>query len=133
MGQIDSLVADTVVYGISNVSQNNGWNIAFSGLLMVFGGLVLISVTIFIFNKIAEKMDKTDKQPSIQQSQPDKIILSDTPKKIPEDHLVAITTAIELYRRLHLESLESAITFERGDINPNWKTGARFGQRKSMR
>ena len=55
MGQTDSTAVDTVIYGVANVVQNNGWNIALSGILVVFGGLVLIAVTIFFFNKIPDK------------------------------------------------------------------------------
>lgn len=133
MGQADSLIADTLVYGISNVVQNNGWNIAFSGILVVFGGLVLIALTIFLFNKITEKKDQAGEEATNQKNQPEKITLTDKALNIPADHLAAIATAVELYRRLHLETLESAITFERGETNSNWKTGARFDQRKSMR
>jgi len=133
MIQVDSLIADTLVYGVSNVAHNNGWNIAISGILVVFGGLVLIALTIFLFNKISEKTDRDDQDESVKKIQPEKVILSTEASAIPQDHLAAIAAAVELYRRLHLETLESAITFERGETNSNWKTGARFDQRKSMR
>ncbi len=133
MIQADSVIADTLVYGISNVANNNGWNIAISGILVVFGGLVLIAMTIFLFNKISERTDRANQDESVRKVQPEKAILNAEASVIPQDHLAAIATAVELYRRLHLETLESSITFERGETNTNWKTGARFDQRKSMR
>ena len=134
MGQIDSTAVDTVIYGVSNVSQNNGWNIAFSGLLVVFGGLVLIAVTIFIFNKMSALAVKIKSGKELQQKEKSvtKTVLQES-EYIKEEHLAAIGVAVELYRRLHLETLESAVTFERGEMNSNWKAGARYGQRKSLR
>ncbi len=133
MIQADSLMADTLVYGMSNVAQNNGWNIAFSGILVVFGGLVLIALTIYLFNKIAEKIEQAGEKTTDEKIKPEKITAINISQNIPADHLAAIATAVELYSRLHLETLESSVTFERGETNTNWKTGARFGQRKSMR
>ncbi len=132
MGQLDSTAVDSVIYGISNVARYNGWNIAFSGLAVVFGGLVLIALTIFLFNKLSAQADKiatksdSDK-PQIQLSSS----AAEAEEDIPEDHLAAISVAVELYRRLHLETLQSAVTFASGEVNSNWKAGARFGQRKS--
>jgi len=134
MGQVDSTAVDTVIYGVSNVLQNNGWNIAFSGILVVFGGLVLIAVTIFLFNKMSEFA--ANKKSGAESQQKKKTItktIVQESEKINEDHLAAIGVAVELYRRLHLETLESTVTFERGEMNSNWKAGARFGQRKSLR
>ncbi len=132
MGQIDSTAVDSVVYGISNIARYNGWNIAFSGLTVVFGGLVLIALTIFLFNKLSAQADKMAAKKETDNSQT-QISSSEAIAKvdIPEDHLVAISVAVELYRRLHLEALQSTVTFARGEINSNWKAGARFGQRKS--
>ena len=52
---------------------------------------------------------------------------------IPAEHLVAISTAVELYQRLYFSHLETNITFEHGEVQSNWKTGSRYGQRKSLR
>ncbi len=132
MGQIDSTALDTVVYGISNVAQYNGWNIAFSGILVVFGGLVLIALTILAFNKLSALVDTFfRKSDNPKQPVESRITVTDSEEEIPEDHIVAISVAVELYHRLHLETLQSAVTFARGEINSNWKAGARFGQRKS--
>ncbi len=132
MGQIDSTALDTVVYGLSNIGHYNGWNIAFSGILVVFGGLVLIALTIFAFNKLSALVE-TFRTKSETPKQPAKtnISLTDKEEKIPEEHLVAISVAVELYRRLHLETLQSTVTFARGELNSNWKAGTRFGLRKS--
>ncbi len=130
--QADSTVVDSVVYGMTNVIQNDGGNIAFSGILVVFFGLVLIAFTIFLFSRSETEKKIEDAAPA-DEAKVKAEKKSSTAKSIPEDHLVAISTAVELYRRLHLEMLESRVTFERGETNPIWKTGIRFGQRKSLR
>ena len=134
MGQIDSTAVDTVVYGVSNIMQNNGWNIALSGIVTVFGGLVLIALTILLFNKLSALFNKDKqeniKEPAVAEQKP---VEKKKKSTINKEHLVAISVAVELYRRLHLEELESAVTFARGETNSNWKAGARFGQRKSLR
>ena len=54
--------------------------------------------------------------------------------KIPEDELVAIAVAVELYRKLHFEPLQSEITFLHGELtNSGWKTGTKYGQRQKVR
>ena len=133
MNQIDSTVVDSVAYGVSNVLQNNGGNIAFSGILIVFGGLILISGTIMLFNRLLMKkpIAEGEKQTSTE-PEPKKVSLFKG-KEIPEDHLIAISAAVELYRRLHFDQLESAVTFERGEAHSGWKTGYRYGQRHSLR
>lgn len=132
MGQVDSTAIDSVVYGFSNVSRFNGWNISFSGILVVFGGLVLIALTIWLFNKISFWVDNRAKNkqetPAIKASEPLPAI-----EDIPLEHLLAISTTVELYKRLYLGQLESVVTFERGELNSNWKSGSRYGQRKSLR
>lgn len=132
MGQIDSTAVDTVAYGVSNVARYNGWNISFSGLAVVFGGLVLIALTIFLFNKLSAQADKITQKKKEALPQTELGLGAQTAEEeIPEDHIVAIGVAVELYRRLHLETLQSTITFTRGEVNSNWKAGVRFGQRKS--
>jgi len=123
-------VKDTVVYGIDNVVQNGGGNIALSGIIVVFLGLILIAGTIWIFNKILSEKPKTGEVPV------ETLTVVSTEKKsehVPQDHLIAISATVELYRRLHYDVLDSKVTFNRGETNPAWKGGARYGQRQSMR
>jgi len=119
---------------LENIIQNNGFQIAASGITVVFLGLVLIAAVIHFFNRAFER--QTKKVAVVQGDTGE--VLSKPAKKIrvrgktiPEDHLAAITVAIELYRRLHYDVLETKVTLKRGDIQTGWKLGAKFGQRFS--
>ncbi|HCK98962.1 MAG TPA: hypothetical protein DHW42_02485 [Candidatus Marinimicrobia bacterium] len=107
-----------------NIIQNNGFNIALSGILVVFSGLTLIATTIHLFNKVFERLHRGATAES------DTVL----PKKaaaIPEDVLAAITVAIEIYRKIHFETLQSQITFIHGEQQSAWKSGYKYGQRLS--
>lgn len=113
-----------------NIIQNNGFNIAFSGIIVVFGGLILIAITIHLFNKVFERLRRNAETEFINTEKTAAII----PKKalaIPEDELAAIAVAIECYRKIHFETLQSEITFKRGEPQSVWKSGHRYGQRLS--
>ena len=49
---------------IENILQNNGLNIALSGIIVVFAGLILIAVTIHLFNKFFAKQHRRNRQNS---------------------------------------------------------------------
>jgi len=117
---------------LDNVAQNNGLVIALIGLIVVFVGLVLIAVIISLFNRVFEKMSaRGDKE---QQDKHTGFVIR-TPKiklggkKIPEDELVALTIALEIFRKLHVEQYPNKVTFIRGTSSSPWKTGFRYGQR----
>jgi len=116
---------------IDNIIQNNGFNIALSGIIVVFAGLTLIATTNHLFNKIFERMHR----------QPEKTVSSlDNPQpvsikkafQLADDELVAIATAIECYRKIHFESLQTQITFKHGEQQTVWKSGQKFGQRLNI-
>ncbi len=116
---------------IENIIDNNGFNIALSGIFIVFLGLVLIAATIHLFNQFFKR-----RQLKAKQSMPAKRIKPtfieekyDTPAEIPDNDLAALGTAIELYRRIHFDQLQSAITFSKGRARNVWKIGTKFGQR----
>ncbi|MGC9363622.1 MAG: OadG family protein [Fidelibacterota bacterium] len=117
---------------IENILQNNGLNIALSGIIVVFAGLILIAVTIHLFNKFFEKLHRrTEKRTAAPKPAEPKPV----PKKmipLSDDELVAIATALECYRRIHFETLQSQITFKHGEQQSVWKTGQRFGQRLTI-
>jgi cbb3-type cytochrome oxidase subunit 3 len=121
---------DSVAYGLSNIVHHNGWNISISGIFVVFMGLILIALTIWIFNKLMVKETQQSTETIIPFNA--KKIISGS-KDIPNEHTAAISAAIELYRRLHFDALQSKVTFNRGETHSPWKTGSRFGQRKPMR
>ncbi len=113
-----------------NIIQNNGFNIAFSGIIVVFAGLILIANTIHLFNKVFKGLHRNAETEFINTEKTAAIV----PKKslaIPEDELAAITVAIECYRKIHFETLQSEITFKRGEPQSVWKSGHRYGQRLS--
>jgi len=116
---------------IENIIENNGLNIALSGILIVFLGLVLIAITIHLFNQFFQRRQRKATQPV--PAKPVQPTFSaeqyDTPEKIPADDLAALGTAIELYRRIHFDHLQSAITFTKGRTRNAWKIGTKFGQR----
>ncbi|HDP68832.1 MAG TPA: hypothetical protein ENN20_10095 [Candidatus Marinimicrobia bacterium] len=117
---------------IENILQNDGLNIALSGIIVVFAGLILIAVTIHLFNKFFEKLHRqTERQtapPKPAEKQP--IIKKTIP--LTDEELVVIATAIECYRRIHFETLQSQITFKHGEQQSAWKSGQRFGQRLTI-
>ncbi len=130
---VDTTLVDTsAAFGYGNIIVNNGDNVAFSGIAVVFIGLVLISVTIVVFNLVIKKLGSRDEKAA--QTAPAGTEKKRTNQKaIPPDHLAAIAAAIELYRLLHFDQLESRVTFERGEPYSGWKTGARYGQRHTLR
>jgi hypothetical protein len=114
---------------LENLLQYHGFNTALSGLFIVFSGLVLIALVIHSFNFLF----KTDRSINKEDTDESKDALIKKPVlsgvEIPPDHLIAIAAAVELYRRLHYDRLDSQVTFERGELNPGWKVGYKFGQR----
>jgi Na+-transporting methylmalonyl-CoA/oxaloacetate decarboxylase gamma subunit len=115
---------------MENIIANNGFDAALAGIAIVFAGLVLIAVVIVIFNfimKPSQNKEKTKKLVVPEQL----TVKKENLKPVKEDHLVAIATAIELYRKLHFDVLQNEITFVRGEDAANaWKMGHKFGQRE---
>lgn len=108
-----------------DVIQNNGFLIAVSGLLVVFAGLVLIAIVIFLFNLTFKYLHR-DQKNSIYPNLPDLTRVTDT-VNLSDEELIAISIAIECYRRIHFEPLPSAITFRQGEQQNFWKNGMRPG------
>ena len=107
-----------------------GLNIALSGLFTVFSALVLIALVIHLFNQFFTRFFRKEVlEPEKENGEKEIKIAFAQLEKIPEDHLAAIAVAIEFYRRIHYDELQSEITFERSDIHSVWKMGYRFGQR----
>lgn len=118
----------------------HGVGITIYGILFVFVGIVIIQISMNLFNyyflgkaakKSAEKgkgsFDYVEKMP-IPDVKDEAIVQED----IPEDELIAIAAAIEVYRRLHFDRLPSKITFTRGvDAQNSWQMGSGFGHRRN--
>ncbi len=109
---------------IESILQNNGFNIALSGILVVFAGLILIAWTIHLFNKIFERLHR---RPDSNEPTTAYKPLSRFKKKvnISDDELAAIAVAIECYRKLHFDKLQSQITFKHGEPQNAWIIGQR--------
>ena len=133
MNPLDSLVTDSLATGVQTVAQADSGGIALSGIIVVFMGLVLIALTIYLFNRVFAKLveNKTTSDGPVEQKVEE--VRTKPGKKIPEDHLVAISLAVELYQRLHLDQPESRVTFIRGEGHSEWKSGSKYGQRQSLR
>jgi Na+-transporting methylmalonyl-CoA/oxaloacetate decarboxylase gamma subunit len=111
---------------LQNIVVNNGFNVFLSGLAVVFMGLVLIALVIHLFNRVFSV--RAESVPG-KEEEKKRVKSAFFSKDVPEDHQAAIAAAIEVYRKLHFESMESRVTFERGDERAPWKTGFRYGQR----
>ncbi|PID29149.1 MAG: hypothetical protein CR982_03510 [Candidatus Cloacimonadota bacterium] len=99
--------------GIENLVAENGGIISFTGMFVVFSGLVLIAIAIVIFNRFfARDSHKAkvsgEKHVNIYEEMKRQSIAT-----VPEEELVAITVAIEIYKRLYGFELSSTLTFDR--------------------
>lgn len=118
-----------------NIISNNGFVIALSGLIVVFSGLVLIAVVITIFNRFFERERKqaldvaADKRMGQRKKEGLFSIKFGNASEIPDEHIAAITVALELYRKLHYDSFPREMTFNREAGISSWKAGVKFGHR----
>jgi len=115
---------------VENLIHNNGLTIAASGLLVVFVGLILISLIILAFNNIAGRLRSRRQIKEGSVSPPSLLSAAKSAdEKIPNDHLIAIATAVEFYRRLHFDVLQSEITFAKGSPQSAWRIGGGLSRR----
>ncbi|MBC7185728.1 MAG: OadG family protein [Calditrichaeota bacterium] len=112
------------MFGSHNITE--ALAIVAAGLAVVFAGLTLIWLAISLFNWFASIAKRRKEAAAV----PEVTVAKAPAAEVPREHLLAIGTAVELYRRLHLEVPESAVTFERGDVRTGWKLGFRYGQRQ---
>ena len=115
---------------IENIIQNNGLNIALSGISVVFFGLVLIAITIYLFNIFFQEgfFHRFKKIVIPKKNKGSSGIDMASIEEIPDDELVAIAAAVEYYRRIHFDLLQSEVTFARSDTRNAWKIRNTIGQ-----
>ncbi len=111
-----------------------GGNVAVSGIVTVFTGLILIALLIALFNIVfahssgkkvkADIPGETVPVPAVAMEKG--IIVQD---EVDSDILAAIGATIELYKRLHMDELQSKITFRQGREQTAWKSGMKYGHR----
>lgn len=68
------------MYGLEAISYYNGWAMAFTGALIVFAGLVLLTTIIYIFPKILMLWEKRQ----IKLEQNHKMPIEDEPDEKPD-------------------------------------------------
>ncbi len=120
-------------YGVENISKEfseglNGWTITLSGMLVVFVGLILILITIHIFNFFFKKDLRKEALPVPASNVKTQEIKVYEKEEIPEEHVAAIATAVELYKRLYLVNSMTVLTFKSAG-NSAWKAVEKFGLR----
>lgn len=108
---------------IDQIIQNSGHTNSLAGILVVFIGLIAISMAIKIFNKVSEyfknrKPGGPNIPAEVKENKPKK---KTKIKDIPEDELVAITVAVEAYRKIHFDILQNEVTFTHGTAQTAWK------------
>jgi len=124
-------------YGFDNIKKEfksgmDGWSVALSGILVVFIGLVLIAFVVLIFNFVLKERPLSKKKTTKKNKQQVVAVKKTAPVLVPEDHLVAISTAVELYFRLYLHG-RSVGTESSTQLSSTWKSGNKFGIRKNQR
>jgi len=104
--------------------------IAVIGILVVFAGLILIAAIVSIFNRFF-----TPREPRLvlDPANLDNPVVSESGAVVPADHLVAIATAIECYRKIHFDILQTKITFQTGAPQTAWQLHMNNTQRVDVR
>jgi Na+-transporting methylmalonyl-CoA/oxaloacetate decarboxylase gamma subunit len=111
------------LYGFDNINKVNakgmdGWDVAISGIIVVFSGLILIMLVLYMFNFMFKPKTAEKAKPENARK-----IVEDT----PEDILVAIATTVELYTRLYSSDILTDISFKTTE-SESWKIKNKFVQ-----
>jgi len=128
---------DEKKFGFENIEKEfkpgmDGWGVASSGIIVVYIGLVLIAFVVMIFNFALKERSFPKKKVKNKVTQPEATIKKPEPVPVPEDHLVAISAAVELYFRLYLHGRPVG-TAASTQMSGTWKNGNKFGIRKNQR
>ncbi len=121
-----------------NVIQNSGVSTSIGGLLIVFGGLVLIACVIYVFNRVFAALEQKEVRKEAPAIAPDGDIeelaaAPQTQEEVPVEDQIAIAALIELYRRVHFDAIQSNVTFIHGNDAQNaWRLGFKYGQRRTI-
>ncbi len=128
---------DEKKFGIENIEKEfkpgmDGWGVASSGIVVVFIGLVLIAFVVIMFNFALKERSFPKKKVKNKPVRPKAAIDKTEPVPVPEDHLVAISAAVELYFRLYLQGRPVG-TAASTQYSGTWKSGNKYGIRKNQR
>lgn len=121
--------------GIKNIKKEHkpgmdGWMVALSGILVVYIGLLVLALVVMIFNFFLKDKKSQVRKKEVKQAA--SAVIKPVPQEIPEDHIVALATAVELYYRLYLHGRPSGNAVST-QYSPSWKSGGNFGMRKNQR
>ncbi len=105
---------------IEKILDSSGHVNSLAGILVVFIGLIAISVAIVLFNKVSHMAKRKNKENAPKPPTPEPKKTTDV-KAIPEEELVAITVAVEAYRKIHFDILQNEVTFTHGNAQTAWK------------
>jgi hypothetical protein len=130
-------VKEEKLTGLANINREykkgmNGWAVTFSGILVVYAGLSTIALVVIMFNFMLKERPAKKKKAKKQIIKVAAPVPKPVAEPIPEDHLVAIAAAVELYYRLYVQTSISGLTFSNSESR-EWKTGNKFGTRKTQR
>ena len=114
------------LYGLANINKKNangmnGWDVAISGIIVVFIGLITIMSVLYLFNYMFKPKTAKKAKPAIAR----KIV-----EDIPEDIVIAIATAVELYTRLYSTEKLKDLSFKTKE-SESWKIKDKFVQGSS--
>ena len=98
--------------GYENIVNYDALSIALSGMLVVFSGLILIAIFIVIFNRIfAEHAHKSvDERKHVNIFEE---IKREAITNLPDEEVIAISTALEIYFRLYANEISSKLTYDK--------------------
>ncbi len=117
------------LFGLKNIAKYAGFEIAKNGIFIVFGGLILIAFVVSLFNWFFAEKAHTSPDANKREDIYEEVKKASL-QSIPEEDLIAIATALELYKRLYIDSLQSRLTFTE-DVS-TWKAGNIFNHRTNM-
>ena len=114
------------LYGLANINKKNangmtGWDVAISGIIVVFIGLMTIMLVLYLFNYMFKPKTAKKARPASAK----KII-----EEVPEDIIIAIATAVELYTRLYSTEKLKDLSFKTTE-SESWKIKDKFVQGSS--
>ena len=113
------------LFGLANINKKNvngmtGWDVAISGIIVVFIGLMTIMLVLYLFNYMFKPKTAKKAKPIAK-----KVI-----EEVPEDIVIAIATAVELYTRLYSTEKLKDISFKTKE-SESWKIKDKFVQGSS--
>ncbi|MCK4979227.1 MAG: OadG family protein [Candidatus Delongbacteria bacterium] len=123
--RLDDVEEEEKLYGLDNINKKNangmdGWDVAISGIIVVFIGLMTIMLVLYLFNYMFKPKTAKKARPVAK-----KII-----EEVPEDIIIAIATAVELYTRLYSTEKLKDLSFKTTE-SESWKIKDKFVQGSS--